>query len=302
MATPLTTDVFDIPTSDLGRIEERVKDQSILASLSPERPTLYGNVEAVRMSRKPRAQIVAEGAQKESDTAGWESVIASPIKVQTTIRMTDEVKWADSDHRLMIVDDLIEALSGSVARAVDLVGLHAINPITGSVANSVQDYLTQTDHRVVAGGAPTAEIEAAAGTILGARYVPTGVAFDTSYAFKLATERDSEGRKLHPDLGFGTQISSVSGLTAATSSTVSGQPEASDTGVRAIVGDFTQMRWGFQRRFPVEVIQYGDPDGNGDLKGNNQIAYRVEGVFYVAVFDKDGFVVIEEEIEGGSGD
>ena len=80
MADPLTSAAFNIPTTELGRIAERVQDQSVLAALSPERPTLYGNVQAVRMSRKPRAQIVAEGAQKGSDEAAWSSVTASPIK------------------------------------------------------------------------------------------------------------------------------------------------------------------------------------------------------------------------------
>src|SRR5690625_6020835 len=84
-----------IPTSNLGRIADRVKNDSILATLSPERPALYGDVQAVTMSQKPRAQIVAEGAEKGSDDAAWTSVVASPIKVQTTVRMTDEVKWAD---------------------------------------------------------------------------------------------------------------------------------------------------------------------------------------------------------------
>ncbi len=47
----LTTGNFTVPTQDLGRIAERVQNQSVLATLSPERPTLYGNVSAVRMSR-----------------------------------------------------------------------------------------------------------------------------------------------------------------------------------------------------------------------------------------------------------
>lgn len=293
MATPLTSAAFDIPTTDLGRIAERVQDQSILASLSPERPTLYGNVEAVRMSRKPRAQIVAEGAQKGSDTAGWESVTASPIKFQTTIRMTDEVKWLDEDHRMLIIDDLVEALGESAARAVDLIGIHGINPITGEQAASVTSYLNQTTNRAAAGDSATDDLTDAVGTIMGGRYVPTGVALDSGYAFGLATEQFPDGRDRNPGLGFGSGVQNWKGLTVATSSTVSGQPEADDTDLRALVGDYTQVKWGFQRRFPVEVIEWGDPDDNGDLKGNNQIAYRVEGVIYVAIFDLDAFAAVD---------
>lgn len=292
----LTTEglgAFQIPTTQLGRITERIQNQSVLAALSPERPTLYGNVQAVRMSRKPRAQIVAEGAQKSSDEAAWESVTASPIKFQTTVRMTDEVKWVDEDHRLLIVSDLVDALSESAARAVDLIGIHGINPITGTRAASVTSYLNQTTNRTDAGASPTDEVVAAVGEIMGGAYLPTGLALDSGYAFDLATEQYADGRDRNPGLGFGTGVQNYKGLTAATSSTVSGRPEADDTLLRALVGDYTQVKWGFQRRFPVEVIEYGDPDGLGDLKNNNQIAYRVEGVIYVAIFDLDAFAAVD---------
>lgn len=303
MAEPLTSAGFEIPKTELGRIAERVQDQSVLASLSPERPTLYGNVEAVRMSRKPRAQIVAEGAQKDSDTAEWGSVTASPIKFQTTVRMTDEVKWADEDHRLMIVDDLINALGESAARAVDLIGIHGINPITGERAASVTSYLNQTTNRVESGDSPTNELIAAVGAVSGGRYQATGIGLDTGYAFGLATEQFPDGRDRNPGLGFGADVQNWKGLQIATSSAVSGLPEAEeDTNLRALVGDFTQVQWGFQRRFPVEVIEYGDPDGSGDLKGNNQIAYRVEGVIYVAIFDLGAFAAVDVAAGGGSGD
>lgn len=293
MAAPLTTAAFDVPTTELGRIADRVQNQSVLATLSPERPTLYGNVSAVKMSRKPRAEIVAEGANKSSDTAEWDSVTASPVKIQTTIRMTDEVKWLDEDHRLLIVDDLVDALGESMSRAVDLIGIHGINPITGTSAASVTQYLNQTTNRTTAGTAPTDELVAAVGSIMGGAYSPTGLALDGGYAFQLATEQYEDGRDRNPGMGFGAGTTNWRGLQVAQSNTVSGRPEAADTNLRALVGDFTQVKWGFQRRFPVEVIEFGDPDGNGDLKRNNQIAYRVEAVLYVAVFDLDAFAAVD---------
>jgi hypothetical protein len=82
-------------------------------------------------------------------------------------------------------------------------------------------------------------------------------------------------------------------MRASVSSTVSGQPEATDTRVRGIVGQWDLLRWGVQRRVPVELIRYGDPDGQGDLKRNNQIALRTEVVYGWGVMDLDGFSVIE---------
>lgn len=289
----LTTGDFTVPTTELGRIADRVRQDSVLATLSPERPTLFGNVQAVRMSRKPRAQIVAEGAQKGSDTPEWGSVVASPIKFQTTVRMTEEVRWLDQDHRLQIVDELVDALGESMARAVDLIGLHGINPITGTRATSVTQFLNQTTNRATGAGAPTDELIAAVGAVAGGGFQATGVALDQGYAFGLATDTYADGRERNPGLGFGNTVTNWKGLSVASSNTVSGRPEAADTDLRALVGDFTQVKWGFQRRIPVELIEYGDPDGNGDLKGQNEIAYRAEGVIYVAIFDLDAFSAVD---------
>lgn len=287
---------FEIPTTQLGPIVDKVQSQSLLASLSPERPTLYGNVQAVRMTRKPRAQIVAEGAAKASDEAGWEAVTASPIKFQTTVRFTQEVKWLDEDHRLSIVDSLTTSIGESVGRAVDLIGYHGINPITGERATSVTTFLNQTENRVTAADDPDAELTDAVGLVGAAgQYVADGMAMDPRYAFAVAAQRNPETRQLlNPEVGFGNQGGGQwRGLTLARSTAVSGQPEASDTNLRALVGDYSQVRWGFQRRIPVEVIEYGDPDGGGDLKNVNEIAYRAEGVIYVAVFDLNAFSAVD---------
>ena len=75
-------------------------------------------------------------------------------------------------------------------------------------------------------------------------------------------------------------MSTFLGLNTAVGDTVSGMPEATDTGIRAIVGDFRDgIRWGIQRQIPLEVIEYGDPDGAGDLKRQNEVALRMEVVY-----------------------
>ena len=51
------------------------------------------------------------------------------------------------------------------------------------------------------------------------------------------------------------------------------------TNVKAFVGDFSMIQWGVQKSIGLEVIRYGDPDGGGDLKRNNQVAFRAEVVY-----------------------
>ena len=86
------------------------------------------------------------------------------------------------------------------------------------------------------------------------------------------------------------------GLTAASSDTVSGRQEleSSEVSIQAILGDWNAFRWGVARQVPLETIEYGNPDGAGDLKATNEIAIRAEAVFGFAIFDGAAFSIISE--------
>lgn len=126
-----------------------------------------------------------------------------------------------------------------------------------------------------------------------------GFAIDPRLTWDLASlqtknaDGSESGQQRYPSLGLGTGVSSFLGINTAQGDTVSGQPEAAaDTGVRGILGDFNGgIRWGVQRDLPVELIRFGDPDGQGDLKRRNQIALRLEIVYGWYVFT-DRFATI----------
>ena len=101
---------------------------------------------------------------------------------------------------------------------------------------------------------------------------------------------------MYPAAGF-AGLDNWRGLNVGSSSTVSGAPEMSPaSGVKAIVGDFSRVHWGFQRNFPIELIEYGDPDQTGrDLKGHNEVMVRAEAVLYVAIESLDSFAVVKEK-------
>jgi hypothetical protein len=58
------------------------------------------------------------------------------------------------------------------------------------------------------------------------------------------------------------------------------------------MGDFNAFHWGVAREVPLETIEYGDPDGLGDLKRTNEIAIRAEAVLGYAIFDGSAFSII----------
>ena len=136
-------------------------------------------------------------------------------------------------------------------------------------------------------------IEAAAGTIISAGYTPSGIAMDPALSFGLSTMRDTTGRKIYPELGFGQNTSNFLGMNAAVSDTVSAKNEISVASkLLGIVGQFNAFRWGVQRSIGAHMIEYGDPDGLGDLQRQNQIAIRAEIVYGIGILDSNAFAKI----------
>jgi hypothetical protein len=150
------------------------------------------------------------------------------------------VQWADEDYQLGILSTVGNAMGDALARALDLGVYHAINPLTGTAISGLTENLTDTTQSVEVAGSADTEVESAAGLVIASGYVPNGIALDPKYAWTLATARYTDGRKKFPDLGFGTNITNFQGLNASVSSTVSGTPEATDTKVRGIIGDFSR--------------------------------------------------------------
>lgn len=278
-----------------GMVKDTVTGSTV-AALSGREPMRFGNVDIITFNDVPRAEFVGEGADKAPTNGSFGFVTATPKKAQVTMRFNEEVQWADEDYQLGVLSELSAAGSTALARALDLGLYHRINPLTGTAITAWTNYLNATTKRVeiTPTSQPDLDIEAAAGLVIGANKAVNGLALDPSYAWQISTARFADGRKKFPELGLGVNVSALEGLPASVGNTVSGRPEAADTKVRGIVGDFQSgIRWGVQREIPVELIRFGDPDGQGDLKRKNQIALRLEIVYGWYVFT-DRFAVIED--------
>lgn len=285
-----------------GMFKKTISGSAVVA-LSGAEPQKFGEVTHMTLTGRPRAEYVGEGAQKGHSTTTFGTKVVTPHKVQVTQRFNEEVQWADEDYQLGILSTLADEGGIALARALDLGVFHGINPATGAAIASIVagDRIATTTNSVeittATLGTPDTVLEAAAGLVIADGYVPNGIAFDPSYAWTVSTARYADGRKKYPELGFGVDVSAFEGLRASTSSTVSGSPEAAAaTGLKAIVGDWSLLRWGVQRRVPVELIRYGDPDGQGDLKRSNQIALRLEVVYGWGVMDLDGFSTVKDAV------
>lgn len=298
MANPLRTDALDLANHQGETWTKNIRG-GVLSQLAPQDPQIkVGSTDHFVFTGTPKAELVGEGENKSSNDGTPGKVTANTYTVQITYRFSNQLMWEDEDYQTGIVDGLVANIAIALSRALDLIAIHGINPKTGDVSSAVSEYFTKAGNgigRVVSTGDADSDIEAAAAALQGAGYVATGIAFDPAYAGKLARSRDNNGVKLYPELGLGFGFTNFQGLQAAASDTVSGRQELdpADVTVQALFGDFNAFQWGVAREVPLETIEYGNPDGLGDLKRTNEIAIRAEAVIGFAIFDYKAFSLVE---------
>lgn len=270
----------------------KLKDSSTIAALTPAEPMLFQDVENLYFSAGVKGEVVGEGAAKSYSNPTIAQVPAKIFKVHTTTRVNAELKWADEDARMGIIQAITEDQFRACGETLDYVVYHAINPLPGTALGSGYTALTAMSgvHSVSTASDPVVDWDAMLAQLT--NYAPTGVALSRTQAAAMRGARDNLGHRMWPDLPVNLNMTNVDGIAAAVSNSVYGSLAGTPPQVLAIMGDFSAIKWGMVRDPKAEVIEYGDPDGQGDLKRYNQIAYRVESVFAYAVLDADAFAVL----------
>jgi hypothetical protein len=300
MANPLLTSALDLANHTASGVWQKNIKSGIIGSLTPDAPEIMvGSTDFFTFTGTPKAELVGEGANKSSMDGTPAKKTSKTYKVQLTYRFSDEVRYADEEYRLRLMEALAGRIATGVSRAIDLVAIHGVNPATGEVAGGVVDYITKLGNGHVinsTSATPEVDLDAAAAALQGSGYAATGIALDPVYAGVLARTKKSNGDRVFPELGLGFNVDRIAGISAAVSNTVSGTAEgvASNTGVGGIMADWNAIKWGIARNVPLHLIEYGDPDGAGDLQRTNEIAIRAEVVFGFAILDDKAFSIIKQ--------
>lgn len=286
------TTKIKLPTTVVPTIFKQVGNASTIAALSPSIPQTFANTDYLVFNQSAEAEVVEEGAKKSAYEQKWTPVTGKRFKVVTTTRVTDELRWADEDNRLEIVNNIIADQAAAMGRALDYVVYHAVNPKTGAPLSGYTA-LTAGAQSVTATDDAVADIDSMSDQLMD--YDISGFALSKSFASALRKLRvPSTGMRLYPEIPLNLQVGNLDGIPAATSNTVNGKLATTATKVLAIMGDFSLIKWGMVRDIYSELIEYGDPDNTGsDLKGSNQVAYRTEAVYAYAVLDPKGFSVLK---------
>lgn len=270
----------------------KVQGKSSLAILSKQVPVSFNGSKEFTFTLDQDVDVVAENGKKTEGGVTVEPVIINPIKIEYGARISDEFLYAADEEKINILKAFNEGFAKKVARGLDLMAMHGINPRTKQAStvigtNHFDKVVTQT---VQMTEDPEATIEGAVGVVQGSNGVVTGMAMSPTVSSSLAKLKVN-GVRQYPELAWGANPGSINGLAVDINATVSEDLSKSD---RAIVGDFANMfKWGYAKEVPLQVIEYGDPDNSGkDLKGYNQVYLRAEAYIGWAILDAKSFARI----------
>ena len=302
MAT-FATGSLSIPKQKLSPWLGKIGNGSAVSQLSAQTPMTFGEGESWTFDIG-EAEYVAEGGAKGQSTIVPTSKPVKPFKFHKTLRFNEEVMWANEDRQLEVIDEILDLVQPSLSRALDFGVFHEINPTGGAVVVAMNGGLTDTANSVeyVGTGAgaqkPYVSLDAADNLVLADGFVPRDIALDPTYAAKFSSLRGANSeQKLYPNFKLGVEVSELDGHRAAVSNTVRALTVAAvATNIIGFVGDFSAIRWGVQKSIGLKVIEYGDPDGAGDLQRNNQVAFRAEVVYGWGIANLDAFAKITDAV------
>lgn len=267
------------------------KGKSSIAKLSEQTPIAFSGTDVMVFTMSGEVNLVAEGAAKGSHTGSNSTVKMVPLKVEYGQRISNEFVRCSEEKQLDYLRAFSEGFSGKIGRGLDIMAMHGTNPATGSAATTLigknsfdtNDYVTPVTYSALA---PEANIESAVAAI--GDYDFNGVAMSKTFAADLAKLK-VQGVPQYPELGWGAAPETIKGVPVSINSTVSVVD-----GEYAYAGDFQNaFKWGYADVINLEVIEYGDPDGNGDLKRYNQVYLRAEAWIGWAILDGAAFARIE---------
>ena len=275
-----------------------VRGKSSLAALSGSEPMPFNGETVFTFNLDKEVDIVAENGAKSNGGGVVTSVQMVPVKVEYGLRVSDEFRYGADEIRLQYLQAFADGFAKKVARGLDIMAIHGVNPRTGADADILtnKNFDDLVTNKVEFDEATVADnVTAAISMVEAAEHEVTGMAMAPAMKSALATLKkgSSSYEPMFPELGWGATPGAINGLPVDTNSTVSFGGNAD----RAIVGNFRDyFKWGFSRQIPVEVIEYGDPDNSGsDLKGHNQVYLRGEAYIGWGILVPEAFAKIRDE-------
>lgn len=283
------------PPELTNELIKKVRGKSSLAALSEAEPVRFNGQTIFTFSLDKEVDVVAENGAKSNGGATITAVNMTPVKIEYGTRVSDEFVRASDEIRLQYLRAFAEGFARKMARGIDIMAFHGLNPRTGAASTVIgtNHFDSQVNQTVTfAAASANDNIEAAIALVDAAEHEVTGLAMAPAMRAALGALKTSttSNESLFPELAWGNNPGTIRGLRADTNATVSFGTNTVD---RAILGNFRDFfRWGYAANIPIEVIEYGNPDNDataGDLKGHNQVYLRGEAYIGWAILDPTAF-------------
>ena len=286
----------NFPTELANEMFVAVQGHSTLAKLSGQKPIPFNGETVFTFSGAGEASIVGEGDNKPAGAATIAPKTIRPIKFVYQHRVSNEFIYS-AESKLPYLQAFADAFSKVIARGLDIAALHGINPAdsadasfkaTNSFDGLVSNLVTYAAANV------DANIDAAVQMVLAGDKVVNGIALSPTAGSALAALKVN-GVPQFPEYRFGQNPAAFYGMVSDVNGTVNKTGSASGSQTdHVVVGDFQNaFRWGYAKNIPLEVIEYGDPDGLGDLKRTNEVVLRAEAFIGWGILDAASFAIVK---------
>lgn len=273
-----------------------VRGKSALAALSQNEPIPFVGKDVFVFSMPGEVSVVGESQPKPAGDSAITSVPIRPVKVVYQSRVTAEFMYASEEQQLNTLSTFAEGFARKLAKGLDIMAGYGYDPATGTAsavignnnlnyaitnyasgANVVQ-YTTGTDD-------PVDKLEEAIGKV----DELNGIAMSSDFREDIAGLKATSGgaQPAYPEFSFGGAPTQLGAANLA----VSNGLDAAD--IYGIVGNFDAFRWGFAKEMPLEIIEYGNPDGGTyDLKRANEVLLRSEAFIGWGILNPADFAMV----------
>jgi len=287
----------NFPTKLVNEMFNKVNGHSALAKLSAQKPIAFNGETVFVFSAGGEASIVGEGDNKPAGDAAVTPKTIRPIKFVYQHRVSNEFIY-NAESKLNYLQTFADGFAKKIARGLDIAAMHGINPAdladASFKATNSFDGLVTGNTVTYAAATVDDNIDAAVQMVIADGGVVNGIAMSPAAGSALAAIKVN-GVAQYPEYRFGSNPDAFYGMGSDVNSTVSvtGAATGSQTD-HVIVGDFQNaFRWGYAKNIPLEVIEYGDPDGLGDLKRTNEVVLRAEAFIGWGILDADSFARVK---------
>lgn len=297
MANVLKRDELFTPERVAGMIN-KVKGHSSLALLTQQEPVPFNGNEVFSFTLDKDIDLVDESGAKSAGGATIDKVKMLPVKVEYSARFSDEMWYSGEEAQLNILKEFTEGYAKKLARGLDLMAFHGVNPRTKTTSELVsgKSFDKVVDQTIEYNAEKVDDVlEDGIFLIQNSEGAINGIAM-SPVAGRDLSKIEVNGVRQYPEFRMGAKPDNLSGMKVDINETVSA---VGDT--HMYVGDFANsVKWGYAKNIGLQIHTAGDPDNSGrDLAGHNEIMLRSETYIGWGILDKNSFARVIKKTGSG---